>query len=106
MMYLEREAVESTFRKIAGAAKGSIVAFDYFTSEILDSQAPYMRFARATTSAGGEPLKFGIDSTSPSRERLAEFLQSCGLALGEQRTLGEETGGKRAWGGFATAIVK
>jgi O-methyltransferase involved in polyketide biosynthesis len=105
-MYLEREAVESTFRKIASAAKGSIVAFDYFTSELFSSQSPYMRYARAATSAGGEPLKFGIDSTPPSRERLAEFLRSCGLSIGEQRTLGEETGAKRAWGGFATAIVK
>jgi methyltransferase (TIGR00027 family) len=106
MIYLDREAVESTLRKISGTAKGSVVAFDYFTSGFLESQGLYMRYARAATSAAGEPLKFGIDSTPPSRERLAEFLQSCGLALGEQRTLGEETGGKRAWGGFATAIVK
>jgi hypothetical protein len=28
------------------------------------------------------------------------------LALVEQRTLGQEMEGKRAWGGFATAIVK
>jgi hypothetical protein len=65
-----------------------------------------MRTVRATLKAGGEPLKFGIDSTPPSRERLAEFLQSCGLSLVEQRTVGEETGGKRAWGGFAIATVK
>jgi hypothetical protein len=51
-------------------------------------------------------VKFGIDSTPPSRERLAELLRSCGLALGEQRTLGQETDGKRVWGGFASAIVK
>jgi methyltransferase (TIGR00027 family) len=106
MMYLDREAVESTLRKIASTAKGSIVAFDYFTTEVLESRAPYMRYARAGTSAAGEPLKFGIDSTPPSRERLAELLRSCGLSLGEQRTLGQETQGKRAWGGFATAIVK
>jgi len=42
----------------------------------------------------------------PSRERLAELLQSCGLSLGEHRTLGQEAEGKRAWGGFATAVVK
>jgi methyltransferase (TIGR00027 family) len=105
IIYLDREAVESTLRKIASTAKGSVVVFDYFTTESLDSQAPDWRYARATTSAAGEPLKFGIESTPPSRERLAELLRSCGLALGEQRTLGQETGGKRAWGGFAIAIV-
>jgi methyltransferase (TIGR00027 family) len=105
MMYLTTEAVEATLRKIAGTAKGSVVAFDYITTEPLESQALYYRYARAATRAAGEPVKFGIDSTPPSRERLAEFLRSCGLSLGEQRTLGQETNGKRAWGGFATATV-
>lgn len=105
IIYLDRSAVESTLRKIASTAKGSIVAFDYFTTESLESQALYWRYARATTKAAGEPLTFGFDSTPPSRDRLAEFLRSCGLSLGEQRTLGQETEGKRAWGGFAIAIV-
>ncbi len=104
--YLDREAVEDTLCKIAGTAKGSVVAFDYITTEPLKSQGLYWRYARAGTRAGGEPLKFGIDSTPPSSQRLAELLQSCGLSLGEQRTLGQETEGKRAWGGFATAVVK
>jgi methyltransferase (TIGR00027 family) len=106
MIYLDREAVEATLRKIAGTARGSVVAFDYFTTEPLESQALYWRYGRAMTKAAGEPLTFGIDSTPPSRERLAELLRSCGLSLGEQRTLGQETEGKRAWGGFATAIVE
>lgn len=104
--YLDQKSVKSTLRKIASTAKGSVVAFDYFTTEPLTSHALYWRYGRAATKAAGEPLKFGIDSTPPSRERLAELLQSCGLSLVEQRTLGEETGGKRAWGGFAVAIVK
>jgi methyltransferase (TIGR00027 family) len=104
--YLDQEAVKDTLRKIASTAKGSILAFDYFTSEVLESQAPSMRSVRASLKAGGEPLKFGVDSTPPSRERLNELLQSCGLNLIEQRTLGQETEGKRAWGGFAIAAVK
>ena len=113
--YLDQEAVKDTLRKIASTAKGSIVAFDYFTSEVLESQALSMRSVRASLTAGGEPLKFGVDSTPPSRERLAELLQSCGLTLIEQRTLGQEAVAgqpavaqprKRAWGGFAIAAVK
>ena len=104
--YLERAAVEDTLRKIAGTAKGSIIAFDYFTTEVLESQALYMRIVRASVRSAGEPFKFGIDSTPPSSERLAELLRSCGLSLGEQYTVGQETEGKRALGGFATAIVK
>jgi len=106
IMYLEREAVEDTLRKIASTAKGSVVAFDYFTTEPLVSRNLYWRYGRAGTRSAGEPLKFGVDSTPPSRERLAELLRSCGLALVEQRTLGQETEGKRAWGGFAIAMVE
>ncbi len=103
--YLERAAVEDTLRKIAASAKGSVLAFDYITTEVLESRSLYLRAVRASLRAGGEPLKFGIDSTPPSRERVAEWLRSCGLSLGEQRAIGSETQGKRALGGFATAIV-
>ncbi len=106
VMYLNREAVVATLRTIAGTARGSVLAFDYFTTEPLNSRALYWRYGRAMTNAAGEPLRFGIDSTPPSSERLAEFIRACGVSLGEQHTLGQETNGKRAWGGFATAIVK
>ena len=105
VMYLDKEAVENTLRQIASTAKGSILAFDYITTEPLESRALFWRLARAGTTAGGEPLKFGVDSTPPSRERLVDLLRSCGLALAQERTLGQETEGKRAWGGFAIAIV-
>lgn len=104
--YLDPAAVEETLRKIASTAAGSIVAFDTFTSEVLESNALMMRSIRASLSAGGEPLKFGVDSTPPLRDRVAALLDSCGLELVEQRTLGDETGGKRAWGGFAIARVR
>jgi hypothetical protein len=93
-------------RKIAATARGTVIAFDYFTTEVFDSQSLYLRAVRATLQRGGEPLKFGIDSTPPSRERLAEFLRSCGLEVVEQRAVGDETGRKRAFGGLAIAVVK
>ena len=105
IMYLDREAVESTLRTVASTASGSVLVFDYFTSEALNSPDLYWRFGRYATRAAGEPLRFGVDSTPPSRDRLAQLLQSCGLALAEQRTLGQEIGGRRAWGGFAVATV-
>ena len=104
-MYLDQEAVEDALRKIASVAKRSVVAFDYFTTEALTSTALYWRFARAATKAAGEPLKFGVDSTPRSGDRLSELLRSCGLSLVEQRTLGQETAGQRAWGGFAIAAI-
>jgi methyltransferase (TIGR00027 family) len=104
-MYLDRGAVEDTLRKIASTARGNVVAFDYFTTEALTSRSLYRRYGRAAAKAAGETLRFGVDSTPPSRERLAGLLRSCGLSLSEQRTLGEESPDRRAWGGFAVAAV-
>jgi methyltransferase (TIGR00027 family) len=104
-MYLDREAVESTLRKIASTASGSAVAFDYFHADLIGAQSPFWRYARAVTNAIGEPFTFGIDSTKPSSKYVAAFLASCGLSMEEQRNFGQETDRKPAMGGFTAAIV-
>ena len=103
--YLHKSAVEDTLRKIAGCGKGSRVAFDYFSSEILESPALHLKLLRASLNAGNEPLKFGIDSTPPFHDRVAELLDLCGLRLEKQFTLGQEGPEERALGGFAIAAV-
>ncbi len=88
-MYLEREAVESALRRLASAARGSVVAFDYLSPQALESRSRYMRFARAATVAVGEPLRTALD-------RPGELLASCGLKPLELVQFGR-------WGGFAVA---
>lgn len=46
--YLEPSTVESALRTIAGAAQGSLLAFDYFTTEVLRSEALGMPTVRGT----------------------------------------------------------
>ena len=104
-MYLDREAVESTLRQIAGTASGSVGAFDYFNADLIEAKGLFMRYARAVVNAIGEPFRFGIESTPPSRKHVAAFLKSCGLSMEEQRNFGQETDRKPAMAGFATAIV-
>ncbi|MGB7964337.1 MAG: SAM-dependent methyltransferase [Propionicimonas sp.] len=106
IIYLDRAAVEDTLRKVARCANGTLIAFDYFSSLAVDSSKPYWRFARAATQGAGEPIKFGVDATSPLAARVAELLAACGLTLREQRTLGDESGSRRAWGGFTVAVVE
>lgn len=103
--YLDHAAVADALRTIASLAPGSVIAFDYVTTAVLEGQSLYLRLVRAALRVGGEPLKFGIDSTPPAHDQLGALLQRCGLALTEHHTLGQETGGKRAWGGCATAVV-
>jgi len=105
-MYLDREAVVDTLRTIAGTAGGTVVAFDYFAVEMLQSRSLFMRYARAVLKVFREPFgTFGIDHTPPARKQVAAFLESCGLSLEEHRNFGQETAGKHAMAGFAIAIV-
>jgi methyltransferase (TIGR00027 family) len=105
-MYLDQSAVERTLRKIAGTAPGSVVAFDYFSTELIHSRMPFWLYAKAVLNAIGEPMgTFGIDNTPPVRAQVTGFVRSCGLSLEEQRNFGEETANKRAAAGFAVAIV-
>jgi len=106
IIYLDRAAVEATLRRVAGCAKGTLIAFDYFSSLAVESSQPYWRFARAATRRAGEPIRFGVDATPPLAGRVAELLAACGLTLREQRTLGDESGSRRAWGGFTVAAVE
>jgi methyltransferase (TIGR00027 family) len=104
-MYLDGGAVQATLRKIAAAAPGSAVAFDYFSREIVASRSPYMRYARAATRFVGEPLTFGIDNAPPARKSAADFVGSFGLVLEEHRNFGRETRRRSAPAGFVTAVV-
>jgi hypothetical protein len=94
-----------TLRAIAGTAGGSVVAFDYFSAQLLEDRSPFMRYARAMIRLSGEPFRFGIGTTPPAGRRVAAFLESCGLSLGEQRNFGNESDGTYAQGGFVTATV-
>ena len=97
--------VSVNVRKCSPARGGRAISVA-ISVEVIESQALSMRSVRASLNAGGEPPKFGVDSTPPSRAHLAEMLQSYRLTLIEQCTMGQETEGKRAWGGFAIAAVK
>ena len=105
-MYLDQRAVESTLRRIASTAPGSVVAFDYFTDELLGKRSLFWRYSRSILKVIGEPFgTFAIENTPPIRPRVARFLATCGLSLEEQRNFGQETERQGALAGFATAIV-
>jgi methyltransferase (TIGR00027 family) len=105
-MYLDRPAVESTLRKIAGAAPGSAIAFDYFSTAHRESNSLWMTYARTLLRFIGEPLgSFSLDTSAPAREHAVRFVASCGLALEEHRSFGCETDGHTPEAGFVVATV-
>lgn len=105
-MYLDREAVEGTLRRIAGTAPGSVVAFDYLNSALLESNDPFMRYARVVLKLTRERFTFGLDTPPPAARHVANFLAPLGLHLEEQRNFGQETDKQPAAAGFAVAVVK
>ena len=102
-MYLDRATVEDTLRTIARMPRGTAVAFDYLSTELIDGRSPWMRYARSLIQAGGERWTFGIDNTPPIRPRVAAFVEACGLIVEEQHTFEQETERTRALAGFAVA---
>ena len=104
-MYLDRPSVERTLRTIAGTAPGSVVAFDYFSTQLIEGRTPGMRYVTAVIKATSEPFRFGIESTPPARERVAAFLAGCGLTLEDQRNFGSESEHRHAQAGFAAGVV-
>ena len=86
-------------------APGTAVAFDYLSTELIDSGSPWMRYARTLIQAGGERWTFGIDNTPPIRPRVAAFVEACGLIVEEQHTFEQESERTRALAGFVAARV-
>ena len=70
--------VEDALLRRAELAANTVVAFDAFTCDGLESNPSLMRSIRASLSAGGEPLKFGIDSTPPVNNRMVALLDAAG----------------------------
>jgi hypothetical protein len=97
--------LDTTLRMIAITKSGSIVAFDYFTADLIESQSLSMRYIRAVLNATGEPITLGIETAPPSSQHVAAFLASCALSMQEQRNFRQETARKPAMAGFTTAIV-
>jgi methyltransferase (TIGR00027 family) len=102
-MYLDRPTVEDTLSTIARMLPGTAVAFDYLSSELIDSRSPWMRYARSLIQAGGERWTFGIDNTPPIRPRVAALVEACGLIVEEQHMFEQETERTRALAGFVVA---
>ncbi|HEY7418057.1 MAG TPA: SAM-dependent methyltransferase [Ktedonobacteraceae bacterium] len=103
--YLDLEVVESTLRKIAGTASGSVVAFDYFNANLIESQSFTLRYTRNVLKAMGEPFRSGIKITTPVSKYMAEYLASFGLSMEEQHNVGQETDRKSPIAGFTSAVV-
>lgn len=104
-MYLDREAVERTLRRIAGTASGSVVAFDYVSAGLVEARSLHMRYVRSVLRVTGEPWRFGIEGGTPSRRHAEALVTSCGLSLEEQRSIAPETVRRPAKGGFVVAVV-
>jgi methyltransferase (TIGR00027 family) len=81
-MYLSREANLATFRSVASCSPaGSLLAFTYIESSILQSQSAAFQELQARVSSMGEPFLSGFDPAL-----LAADLRSCGLELVEDLT--------------------
>jgi methyltransferase (TIGR00027 family) len=77
LMYLTPEAVEATFRAVAGMAKGTEIVFDYGEpgENAPPAMAAYINQTRARVAELGEPMRSFF---APAQ--MAELLSRCGFS--------------------------
>jgi methyltransferase (TIGR00027 family) len=76
-MYLSEAANAATFAMLADLlAAGSVVAFNYFTKDLLSAPAPRDRIMRRFVASHGEPFIFGWEP-----DQLPAWLAARGFAL-------------------------
>jgi methyltransferase (TIGR00027 family) len=81
-MYLTREANLATFRSVASCSPaGSLLAFTYIESSVLETQSTAFQELQARVSAMGEPFLSGFDPGL-----IGADLAACGLELVEDLT--------------------
>ena len=86
--YLTADAIESTLRTLARAAKGSEVALSYLAEDaVLDDVGhQFVDAFRTMAAASGEPLAAGW-----SRTHVEEMVTRCGLKISDHPTRAELT---------------
>lgn len=82
LMYLDADAVDSTFRLIHDlSGEGSCVVFDYIYSSVLNHEERYFgeRELLKNVSDAGEPWAFGFEEG-----KVGEYLRDCGFIIEEE----------------------
>ena len=102
--YLPIDAVETTLREVAQLARGSRIAFDFYSLELTDAKPPFeklgKRMEKGAKFYGYEPFRSGVSTNPPSRTHIESLLEAQGLELAEYEPYGPED---EAWGGLALA---
>lgn len=103
--YLTEDAALATLDTMSSqCAKGSAIAFDYASKEIVDGVGPksFQRLMKNLERAG-EPWLFGVSTASPARERVAELLAEHHLALARYEPCGAESDEEQPFVGLVVA---
>ena len=103
-MYLDEDAVRSTLAHVEKLARGSRIAFDYLSRELVFGERPFFVIGKLFSGTiklyYGEAFRFGISTRPPARDRVSTFFKGSGLALAEH----ERFGRKVPWGGLVLAV--
>ena len=86
-MYLTEQVVKDTLNAVTSLPAGSGIAFDYFSSQLVNAEPPFekrgRRMAKSTMRYYAEALRYGISTQQPARAAVERVLNDCGLQLGK-----------------------
>ena len=103
-MYLEEQAVQSTLRAVADLPRGSRIAFDFLSRELLFDSFTGKLLRLTVQLFYGEPFLFGFPVRPDFSTALGTYLEQQGLTLERNLAWGAKSGRKAPFGGMATAV--
>mmetsp|Transcript_17723 Transcript_17723/g.31618 ORF Transcript_17723/g.31618 Transcript_17723/m.31618 type:complete len:349 (+) Transcript_17723:54-1100(+) len=80
-MYLTADIVNLTLKKMTRCGSGSILVFDYLSSDTVNKQSLFYCVIRRLFEWIGEPLLFGIDMDPPAESHALPWLKEAGLRM-------------------------
>merc|ERR1719401_2745962 len=104
--YLPREVVAATLGDMSRCGKGSVVALDYFSREVVQGTGltENVLLHKVVTTLG-EPFDFGLEMSQPARRHAAEWVADIGLQLEEVVTMRPESIAQAQFSGVLIASV-
>lgn len=104
--YLDAETVHANLGAVGSAcASGSVIAFDYFSQEVIDGLGPLLlRYSVKLLQASGERLKFGVPTHAPALEQISNLVGTHRLKVERYEPLGAEGINEKPFGGLVVAV--
>ena len=103
--YLPETTIHEVLSACGTLPSGSVVAFDYFSHDLVHGKRLSGRLLTGLLVFLGEPWLFGLSTAFPASVQAENLLHTCGLSLREHQVFGREDADHLPFGGLVLGSV-